>query len=165
MTAEFGDDPWPYGIEPNRVTIEWFLERAYEQGVWRDEAGARGPLPARGPGPLQGLEDRLQVVGSSEGLFQRVRRVDLRRVPLDEAALEHEVPDGVNLLGLDDGQHHVIRAEGPQRQDLDAKLLGELRDLRGAFPHHLPGLGVGRRAQLRWMLGDYGERRHDVPPR
>jgi 4,5-dihydroxyphthalate decarboxylase len=33
MTAEFGEDPWPYGIEPNRVTLEWFLERAYEQSV------------------------------------------------------------------------------------------------------------------------------------
>jgi 4,5-dihydroxyphthalate decarboxylase len=29
----FGDDFWPYGIEPNRVTLSWFLERAFEQGV------------------------------------------------------------------------------------------------------------------------------------
>ena len=29
----FGDDYWPYGIEPNRSTLEAFLEYAYEQGV------------------------------------------------------------------------------------------------------------------------------------
>jgi 4,5-dihydroxyphthalate decarboxylase len=27
------DDPWPYGIDKNRVTLEAFLEYAYEQGV------------------------------------------------------------------------------------------------------------------------------------
>jgi 4,5-dihydroxyphthalate decarboxylase len=26
-------DPWPYGIDANRVTLEAFLEYAYEQGV------------------------------------------------------------------------------------------------------------------------------------
>ncbi len=29
----FGADYWPYGIEPNRVTLESFLQYAYEQGV------------------------------------------------------------------------------------------------------------------------------------
>jgi 4,5-dihydroxyphthalate decarboxylase len=29
----FGDDFWPYGIDPNRATLDWFLERAFEQGV------------------------------------------------------------------------------------------------------------------------------------
>jgi 4,5-dihydroxyphthalate decarboxylase len=29
----FGPDYWPYGIEPNRVTLESFLQYAYEQGV------------------------------------------------------------------------------------------------------------------------------------
>ncbi len=29
----FGDDFWPYGIEPNRPTIEAFLDYCYEQGV------------------------------------------------------------------------------------------------------------------------------------
>jgi 4,5-dihydroxyphthalate decarboxylase len=29
----FGADIWPYGIEPNRVTIQAFLNFAYEQGV------------------------------------------------------------------------------------------------------------------------------------
>lgn len=28
-----GDDPWPYGLEPNRVTLETFLRQAYEQGA------------------------------------------------------------------------------------------------------------------------------------
>ncbi|HEX5863090.1 MAG TPA: 4,5-dihydroxyphthalate decarboxylase [Casimicrobiaceae bacterium] len=28
-----GDDPWPYGIEPNRTTLETFLRYAFEQGV------------------------------------------------------------------------------------------------------------------------------------
>jgi 4,5-dihydroxyphthalate decarboxylase len=31
--AMFGDDFWPYGIEPNRATLETFLRYAYEQGV------------------------------------------------------------------------------------------------------------------------------------
>jgi 4,5-dihydroxyphthalate decarboxylase len=29
----FGDDPWPYGIERNRTTLEAFLDYAFEQGV------------------------------------------------------------------------------------------------------------------------------------
>jgi 4,5-dihydroxyphthalate decarboxylase len=29
----FGVDPWPYGIEPNRRTLDAFLEFAHEQGV------------------------------------------------------------------------------------------------------------------------------------
>ena len=29
----FGDDPWPYGIEPNRGTLDLFLRYAFEQGV------------------------------------------------------------------------------------------------------------------------------------
>lgn len=33
MLERFGADPWPYGIEPNRPTLDWFLERAAEQGV------------------------------------------------------------------------------------------------------------------------------------
>ncbi len=31
--AEFGADWWPYGIEPNRTTLEAFAQFAYEQGV------------------------------------------------------------------------------------------------------------------------------------
>lgn len=35
LHAQFfpGEDYWPYGIEPNRVTIEAFLQYCYEQGV------------------------------------------------------------------------------------------------------------------------------------
>ena len=33
--ALFGDDPWPYGIERNRKTLESFLQFAFEQGVCR----------------------------------------------------------------------------------------------------------------------------------
>ena len=29
----FGGDPWPYGIEPNRRTLQAFVEFAFEQGV------------------------------------------------------------------------------------------------------------------------------------
>jgi 4,5-dihydroxyphthalate decarboxylase len=29
----FGDDPWPYGVAPNRVTLDAFLRFAFEQGV------------------------------------------------------------------------------------------------------------------------------------
>lgn len=31
--AMFGADPWPYGIAPNRVTLDAFLQFAFEQGV------------------------------------------------------------------------------------------------------------------------------------
>ena len=28
-----GEDYWPYGIEPNRATLEAFAQYAFEQGV------------------------------------------------------------------------------------------------------------------------------------
>ena len=31
--ALFGADPWPYGIEPNRITLDAFLGFAHEQGL------------------------------------------------------------------------------------------------------------------------------------
>lgn len=31
--ALFGGDPWPYGVEPNRITLDAFLRYAHEQGV------------------------------------------------------------------------------------------------------------------------------------
>jgi len=31
--ALFGADPWPYGLEPNRTTLEAFLHYAHEQGL------------------------------------------------------------------------------------------------------------------------------------
>ena len=33
MQAIFGADPFPYGIEPNRPTLEAFLQYAREQGL------------------------------------------------------------------------------------------------------------------------------------
>ena len=33
MRSEFGEDFWPYGIEPNRPTLEAFLQFAHEHGV------------------------------------------------------------------------------------------------------------------------------------
>jgi 4,5-dihydroxyphthalate decarboxylase len=33
VKAEFGDDFWPYGLEPNRTTLAAFLGFAFEQGV------------------------------------------------------------------------------------------------------------------------------------
>jgi len=35
-TELFGDDPWPYGVEPNRKTLETFLRWGFEQGVCAD---------------------------------------------------------------------------------------------------------------------------------
>jgi 4,5-dihydroxyphthalate decarboxylase len=32
MRELFGGEPWQYGIEPNRVTLDAFLGYAYEQG-------------------------------------------------------------------------------------------------------------------------------------
>ncbi|MEP6997382.1 MAG: 4,5-dihydroxyphthalate decarboxylase [Betaproteobacteria bacterium] len=31
----FGDDPWPYGVDANRTTLDTFLRYAFEQGVCR----------------------------------------------------------------------------------------------------------------------------------
>jgi 4,5-dihydroxyphthalate decarboxylase len=33
MAARMGGDPWPYGIEPNRATLDTFCAWAFEQGV------------------------------------------------------------------------------------------------------------------------------------
>jgi 4,5-dihydroxyphthalate decarboxylase len=29
----FGGDPWPYGVEPNRVTLQAFLSMCHEQRI------------------------------------------------------------------------------------------------------------------------------------
>jgi len=84
--------------------------------------------------------------------------VDPYRVPLHEAALEGEVPDGINVVRLEDGQDDVVRAEDAQRDDAEAELLGELRDLAGTLLHDLPRLSIRSRAEIGWMLGDDGER-------
>ena len=33
IDAVFGGDPWPYGIEPNRPTLEALVRYLHEQGV------------------------------------------------------------------------------------------------------------------------------------
>ncbi len=47
--AVFGGDPWPYGVEANRVTLDAFLRYAFEQGV----AGRRLVPEALFPQSLQ----------------------------------------------------------------------------------------------------------------
>jgi 4,5-dihydroxyphthalate decarboxylase len=41
----FGDDPWPYGIEANRTTLDAFLHYAFEQGVCRRQVSAEALFP------------------------------------------------------------------------------------------------------------------------
>jgi 4,5-dihydroxyphthalate decarboxylase len=41
----FGSDPWPYGIEANRTTIDAFLHYAFEQGVCRRLLAAETLFP------------------------------------------------------------------------------------------------------------------------
>ena len=42
----FGADPWPYGIEGNRTTLDAFLSYAFEQGVCRRKLEAEMLFPA-----------------------------------------------------------------------------------------------------------------------
>ena len=42
----FGADPWPYGIEANRTTIDAFLNYAFEQGVCRRRLTAETLFPS-----------------------------------------------------------------------------------------------------------------------
>ncbi|ODP32144.1 ABC transporter substrate-binding protein [Pandoraea sp. ISTKB] len=41
----FGGDPWPYGVAPNRVTLDAFLRFAFEQGVCHREMQADDLFP------------------------------------------------------------------------------------------------------------------------
>jgi 4,5-dihydroxyphthalate decarboxylase len=41
----FGADPWPYGIEANRTTLDAFLTYAFEQGVCRRKLEAEMLFP------------------------------------------------------------------------------------------------------------------------
>ena len=43
--ALFGDDPWPYGIDANRATLDAFLLYAFEQGVCRRHLAAETLFP------------------------------------------------------------------------------------------------------------------------
>jgi 4,5-dihydroxyphthalate decarboxylase len=42
----FGEDPWPYGIDANRTTLEVFLQYAFEQGVCRRLLTVESLFPA-----------------------------------------------------------------------------------------------------------------------
>ena len=46
MQRLFGDDPWPYGVEPNRRTLEAFLQFAFEQGVCHRRLAVEELFPA-----------------------------------------------------------------------------------------------------------------------
>ena len=46
MQRLFGDDPWPYGVEPNRRTLEAFLQFAFEQGVCHRKLAVEELFPA-----------------------------------------------------------------------------------------------------------------------
>ena len=39
VMAEFGDDPWPYGVAPNRTTLTAFMDYLAEQDM------IRAPIP------------------------------------------------------------------------------------------------------------------------
>lgn len=47
MRALFGDDPFPYGIEPNRRTLDAFLQFAHEQGVCHQRLDPEELFPAQ----------------------------------------------------------------------------------------------------------------------
>jgi len=47
MRALFGDDPFPYGIEPNRRTLDAFLQFAHEQGVCHRRLDPEELFPAQ----------------------------------------------------------------------------------------------------------------------
>jgi 4,5-dihydroxyphthalate decarboxylase len=46
MRDQFGGDPFPYGIEPNRPTLELFLRYAHEQGIAHRLAKPEDVFPA-----------------------------------------------------------------------------------------------------------------------
>ena len=41
----FGDNFWPYGIEPNRKTLEAFLQFGYEQGTLHKKISVEDLFP------------------------------------------------------------------------------------------------------------------------
>jgi len=46
LQRDFGNDWWPYGIEPNRTTLEAFVQFAFEQGVAHRKAEIEELFPA-----------------------------------------------------------------------------------------------------------------------
>jgi 4,5-dihydroxyphthalate decarboxylase len=65
--ATWGDDPWPYGVEPNRPTLERFLDDARDQGLtncrlhveelFTSDAAARAFTARMTPGAITGIMD------------------------------------------------------------------------------------------------------------
>lgn len=47
MRALFGEDPFPYGVDANRPTLEAFLQFAHEQGVCRRRLAPEALFPAQ----------------------------------------------------------------------------------------------------------------------
>lgn len=47
MRSIFGDDPWPYGVPANRITLDAFTRFAYEQGVAAKHLGPEDLFPRR----------------------------------------------------------------------------------------------------------------------
>lgn len=47
MRSILGDDPWPYGVQANRVTLEAFTRYAFEQGVAARQVAPEDLFPAR----------------------------------------------------------------------------------------------------------------------
>ena len=94
--------------------------RPRRSGTERPARSARARTSARS-------KDRLHRVQERESLLDRIRGMDPHGVPLHEATLEGEVPDGIDVLCFDHGEDDVVRAEDAQRDDVDTELLGELR--------------------------------------
>jgi hypothetical protein len=55
----FGADIWPYGIEPNRVTLDAFLQYAFEQGVCHRRLAPEDLFPEEVSRALQGVGPRV----------------------------------------------------------------------------------------------------------
>ena len=85
--------------------------------------------------------------------------MDLYCVPLHQAALEGEVPNGIDVVCVDDREDDVVWAEDAQRADADAELLGELQSyaalspLERLYEHEDPRLGEHPRAVLGKLAG------------
>ena len=61
MDEIFGDDPWPYGIDANRPTLEALLLYMTEQGIYRKAAASRRNLRRL----IRGVHRRYAAVLSS----------------------------------------------------------------------------------------------------
>ena len=80
----FGADPWPYGVEANRTTLDAFLSYAFEQGVCRRRLTVETLVPARGARDVQDLTSRVSPFERLAGEPCRARGVE----PLDLRTLQ-----------------------------------------------------------------------------